>query len=58
MQDVMNERYRLISRRVDMINLTTNVTKIVSNTFFEKYILGIVSANLKDGALSDTNGTP
>ena len=54
----MIERHRQITKRVDMINLTTGITKIVANTFFEKYILGIITANLKDGALSNTNGTP
>lgn len=41
-----------------MINLTANIAKTVANTFFEKYILGIVISNLKDGPLSNTSGTP
>lgn len=41
-----------------MINLTTSIARTVANTFFEKYILGVVVSNLKDGPLSNTSGTP
>lgn len=58
MQGLMMERYRRTSKRIEMINLGNSITKIVTGTFFEKYVLGIVLSNLKDGPLSNTDGTP
>lgn len=57
MQDLMIERHRRISERINMINYANSITKTVTGTLLEKYVLGIVLSNLKEGAQSNINGT-